>query len=282
MHDDEDFVKKLPPREQIVLLENAAMAPQILFKIIRQEGEEELSRSFSALAFSALAAGIFVSFSFFFRAVFHMHMSGSQFEPLISSLGYTTGFLIVILGRMQLFTENPITTMVPLFSEFSWKKLLSVLRLWSIVLLFNIIGTAIAAAFMSSEYAVSPKLAGALHELALHVMRLPAIDNVVRGIPAGIIIAALVWIAPQTRYFRFMTILVFIYFIALGDFADVVVGSCEMAYEVIDGDADFAEYFFRFLIPTGLGNIIGGTGIFTMLIYSQVRHELHHQKNKSA
>lgn len=275
---EDDFIKKLPLKEQIILFENAATEPQILFKIIRQEGEEELSRSSGALAFSALAAGIFVSFSFFFRAVFHMHMSGSQFEPMISSLGYTTGFLIVILGRMQLFTENPITTMVPLFSEFSWKKLLSVLRLWGIVLLFNIIGTAIAAAFMSSDYAVSPELDNALSELALHVMRLPAIDNVVRGIPAGIIIAALVWIAPQTKYFRFMTIMVFIYFIALGDFAHVVVGSCEMAYAVIDGDANFADYFFRFLIPTGLGNIIGGTGIFTMLIYSQVRNELKTHK----
>ncbi len=275
---EDDFVKKLPLREQNVLWEHAAMEPQILFKIIRQEGEEELERSFSALAFSALAAGIFVSFSFFFRAVFHMHMGDSQFEPLISSLGYTTGFLIVILGRMQLFTENPITTMVPLFSEFSWKRLWKVLRLWSTVLFFNVVGTAISAAFMSSDYAVSPKLASALHELALHIMRLPAIDNVVRGIPAGIIIAALVWIAPQTRYFRFITIMVFIYFIALGDFSHVVVGSCEMAYEVIDGDADFAEYFFRFLIPTGLGNIIGGTFIFTMLIYSQVRHELNKSK----
>ena len=275
---EDDFIKKLPLKEQIILFENAAPEPQILFKIIRKEGEEELSRSSGALAFSALAAGIFVSFSFFFRAVFHMHMSGSQFEPMISSLGYTTGFLIVILGRMQLFTENPITTMVPLFSEFSWKKLLSVLRLWGIVLLFNIIGTAIAAAFMSSDYAVSPALDNALSEMALHVMRLPAIDNVVRGIPAGIIIAALVWIAPQTKYFRFMTIMVFIYFIALGDFAHVVVGSCEMAYAVIDGDANFADYFFRFLIPTGLGNIIGGTGIFTMLIYSQVRNELKTHK----
>ena len=49
----------------------------------------------------------------------------------------------------------------------------------------------------------------------------------------------------------------FIYFIALGDFAHVVVGSCEMSYEVIDGDADFVDYFLKFLIPTGIGNVIG-------------------------
>lgn len=278
MKEHDDFVKELPHEEQKILREHEMMAPHMLFKIIRQEGEEELRRPFRALAFSALAAGIFVSFSFFFRAVFHLHMGYSQFEPLVSSLGYTTGFLIVILGRMQLFTENPITTMVPLLSDWSFEKFLKVIRLWSIVFFFNIVGTALAAAFMSCDYAVSPEISGALHEIAAHIMRLPAIDNVVRGIPAGIIIATLVWIAPQTKYFRFLTILVFIYFIALGDFAHVVVGSCEMAFAVIDGDADFADYFFRFLIPTGIGNVIGGTGIFTLLIYNQVRTEINSHK----
>ena len=47
-----------------------------------------------------------------------------------------------------------------------------------------------------------------------------------------------------------------------------------MAYEVIAGEADFMEYFFRFLLPTGLGNVIGGTGIFTILIYNQIKGDL--------
>ena len=54
----------------------------------------------------------------------------------------------------------------------------------------------------------------------------------------------------------------------------MVVGSCEMAYEVIAGEADFMDYFFRFLLPTGLGNVIGGTGIFTILIYNQIKGDL--------
>ena len=175
---------------------------------------------------------------------------------------------------MQLFTENPITTIVPLLSDWSITKLLKVLRLWSIVFIFNILGTAIAAAFLSSPHAVSAEVSCALHDVASHVMRLPALDNIIRGIPAGIIIAVLVWVAPLTEFFRFTTIFFFIYFIALGDFAHVVVGSCEMAYEVMAGDADFSDYFFRFLIPTGIGNIISGTAIFTLLIYNQVREEL--------
>ena len=271
---EKNFVNELSVIEQKTLSEYAPLSPQLMFKIIRQEGEEELARSFRALSFSALAAGIFVSFSFLFRSVFHLYMADSHFEPMVSSLGYTVGFLIVILGRMQLFTENPITTIVPLLSEWSLKRLFKVIRLWSTVFLFNIIGTATAAIFFASKYTLSPEIEFAMHEVAANVMTLQPIENILRGIPAGILIAAIVWTAPQTRYFRFVMILFFVYCIALGDFTHVVVGSCEMTYEVIKGDASFFEYLFKFLIPTGLGNVIGGTMIFTLLIYNQVKREL--------
>ena len=270
----DNSVQELSELERDALREHAPLPPKLIFKIIRQEGEEELARSFRALAFSGLAAGIFVSFSFLFRSVFHMHVGSYPFGEMISSLGYTVGFLIVILGRMQLFTENPITTIIPLLSDWSFGKFLKVIRLWSTVFLFNIIGTAIAAIFFASPHTLSPEIEVAMHDIALNVMRLNPIENILRGIPAGIIIAALVWVSPQTKYFRFVTIIFFVYFIALGDFAHVVVGSCEMAYEVLNGDANFFEYFFRFLIPTGFGNVIGGTGIFTLLIYNQVKKEL--------
>ena len=274
MENDSDFIYELPEVEQHVLREHVPLSPQLIFKIIRKEGEVELQRPFNALAFSALAAGIFVSFSFLFRSVFHMYMGNSPLEPLVSSIGYTVGFLIVILGRMQLFTENPITTIIPLLSEWSWKRLLKVIRLWSTVFLFNILGTAIAATFFSSQYTLSVPVENAMYEVASNIMQLNPIENILRGIPAGILIAAIVWISPQTKYFRFAMIFFFVYFIALGDFTHVVVGSCEMAYEVIEGNADFFTYFFKFLIPTGVGNIIGGTFIFTLLIYYQVKKEL--------
>ena len=275
-----DFISELSKNERSTIHDHAPLPPRMIFNIIRQEGEEELERPFQALAFSALAAGILVSFSFLFRSIFHMHMAGSSIEPLVSCWGYTVGFLIVILGRMQLFTENPITTIIPLLSEWSWVRFYEVVRLWSIVFFFNIVGTAIAAIFYASPYTLSPEIEAAMHEVAVHVMHLGPIENVLRGIPAGILIAALVWTSPQTKYFRFVMILFLVYFIALGDFAHVVVGSCEMAYIVLAHDASISDYLFRFLIPCGIGNIIGGTLIFTLLVYYQVAKELKSEKNR--
>ena len=277
MHNDSqenDFVSGLSKLEQHALHEHAPLPPKLIFKIIRMEGEEELARSFRALAFSALAAGIFVSFSFLFRSILHMYFGSYPIGSAVSSLGYTVGFLIVILGRMQLFTENPITTIIPLLSDWSLARLFKVIRLWSTVFLFNIIGTAIAAAFFASQYTLSPEVEAAMQNVALNVMTLRPLENLLRGIPAGILIAAIVWMSPQTKYFRFVMIMFFVYCIALGDFAHVVVGSCEMAYEVMKGNANLFDYCFKFLIPTGLGNVIGGTGIFTVLVYNQVKKEI--------
>ena len=176
MKQDSDFIYELPEVEQQILNEHTPLSPQMIFKIIRKEGEEELQRPFMALAFSALAAGIFVSFSFLFRSIFHMYMINFPIEPMISSIGYTVGFIIVILGRMQLFTENPITTIIPLLSEWSWRRFLKVVRLWSTVFLFNIIGTAIAAVFFASEHTLSVPVENAMYEVASNIMQLNPLE----------------------------------------------------------------------------------------------------------
>lgn len=67
---EKSFMDELSQEERRAIKENHPIQPQLIFKIIRSEGEEELSRKFVALAFSALAAGIFVSFSFFFAPFF--------------------------------------------------------------------------------------------------------------------------------------------------------------------------------------------------------------------
>jgi formate/nitrite transporter FocA (FNT family) len=145
--------------------------------------------------------------------------------------------------------------------------------LWGIVFGANIVGTAIAALFMSSPVFTTPEITQCLLTVSHHIMAPDAMDNIMRGIPAGMLIAAIVWIMPMSRSFAFFTILTFTYFISIGNFAHVVVGSCEAAYDVLMGGSDLYDYFFRFLLPTGLGNIIGGTGVFTLLVSAQVRSE---------
>ena len=265
---------KLSCQEQVVLEEHERLSPHLLFEIIRRDGEEELSRPTKALLFSGFIAGILISFSFLFKAVLTIYLPDKPWSNLITCIGYTTGFILVILGRLQLFTENTITTMIPLFKDFSAVKFLNIMRLWGLVLFANLVGTCCAAIFFSLPTFVTPELATALHGIASHVVALTPMENIIKGIPAGILIAAIVWMMPLARSFSLFLIFFFTYFISLGNFAHVVVGSGELAYEVINGGAGLYDYIFRFLIPTGFGNILGGTLVFTVLIYAQVSREL--------
>lgn len=261
-------------REKMVVEEHEKLSPRLVYEIIRRDGAEELDRPTAALIFSGIAAGLVISFSFVFKAIIASYIpTDAIWTDLITNFGYTIGFLIAILGHMQLFTENTITTIVPLFKPFTLDKLRAVGRLWGIVILCNIIGTALASLFFLTTDLFTPNIDKALDELAHHVASFSATQNLLKGVMSGLLIAALVWMLPSVSN-KFLVIFFMTYLIGLGDFTHVVVGSTEMSYLVWQGEASLGEYLFNFLIPTTIGNIIGGTGVFTLLIYGQVTEEL--------
>ncbi|CAI3147096.1 formate/nitrite transporter family protein [Acinetobacter baumannii] len=272
--EEEKVDQTLSWREKMAVEEHEKLSPRLVYEIIRRDGAEELDRPTAALIFSGIAAGLVISFSFVFKAIIASYIpTDAIWTDLITNFGYTIGFLIAILGHMQLFTENTITTVVPLFKPFTLDKLRAVGRLWGIVILCNIIGTALASLFFLTTDLFTPNIDKALDELAHHVGSFSAIQNLLKGIMSGLLIAALVWMLPSVSN-KFLVIFFMTYLIGLGDFTHVVVGSTEMSYLVWQGEASLGEYLFNFLIPTTIGNIIGGTGVFTLLIYGQVTEEL--------
>ena len=63
------------------------------------------------------------------------------------------------------------------------------------------------------------------------------------------------------------------YLIALGDFSHVIVGSAEVFTLLLQGELPILKAF-QYLGLVGLGNIVGGTGLFTLLAYAQVHKEI--------
>ncbi|HCR0036103.1 TPA: formate/nitrite transporter family protein [Acinetobacter baumannii] len=272
--EEEKVDQTLSWREKMAVEEHEKLSPRLVYEIIRRDGAEELDRPTAALIFSGISAGLVISFSFVFKAIIASYIpTDAIWTDLITNFGYTIGFLIAILGHMQLFTENTITTVVPLFKPFTLDKLRAVGRLWGIVILCNIIGTALASLFFLTTDLFTPNIDKALDELAHHVASFSATQNLLKGVMSGLLIAALVWMLPSVSN-KFLVIFFMTYLIGLGDFTHVVVGSTEMSYLVWQGEASLGEYLFNFLIPTTIGNIIGGTGVFTLLIYGQVTEEL--------
>src|ERR1700722_4734957 len=121
--------------------ERLAIGANVVYETIRREGEDELHRPAAALAWSAFAAGLSMGFSFIAEGLLMAHLPDQPWRPLVSRAGYAVGFLIVVLGRQQLFTENTLTVVLPLLIRKDLATLLRMLRLWAVVLVANLVGT---------------------------------------------------------------------------------------------------------------------------------------------
>src|SRR5919107_5035336 len=105
----------------------------VIYEVIRRQGMEELARPAFSLWWSGVAGGLSISFSLLAMAVLEMHLPEAGWRVLVTSMGYTIGFLIVILGRQQLFTESTITAVLPALKDTTLDNLWGVARLWAIV-----------------------------------------------------------------------------------------------------------------------------------------------------
>jgi len=260
--------------EEKSLNEAAALSPHLIYEVIRREGEEELARSKRSLIWSGIAAGMLISLSVLAEAIFRTHLPDTSQRFLIENLGYSLGFLAVIMGRMQLFTENTITTVIPVLHTRTLASVGCMLRLWAIVLGANVIGAFAAAALFVLTPAIPADVLPAIISLSEHATGMGAYEGFWRAIPAGVIVALIVWMLPQADAAAFFLIMTFTWLIAAGDFTHIVAGSVEMAVLILRGDLLAGPALFSFFLPVLAGNIVGGTLVFTLVAWGQVRDDL--------
>ncbi|KNG93232.1 formate/nitrite transporter family protein [Pseudaestuariivita atlantica] len=269
--DDQELTREFSEREAVE--QATGLSARLVFETIRREGEEELRRPALSLFWSGVAAGILISFSVLAEAALRISLPDVPWRHIVENFGYSMGFLLVILGRMQLFTENTITTVVPTVID-PRGCITCLLQLWGIVLVANVIGAFAIATFLAHTPVLSPELSDAVTALSVHATHMEPLVGFVRGIPAGILIAALVWMLPSAQGGQVALIVLFTWLIALGDFTHIIAGSVEMAFLLVTGDLSIARATFGFFIPVLAGNVVGGTLVFTMLTWAQVRHEM--------
>ncbi len=256
--------------EQRQVEERVAIGANVVYEAIRREGDDELRRPAAALAWSAFAAGLSMGFSFVAEALLTTYLPNQPWVPLISKAGYSVGFLIVILGRQQLFTENTLTVILPLLLDRKLKVLLRVTRLWGIVLAANMVGTCIFA-FVLAHFAVfdAHTQQTFVSIAAAHLGR--SFGTVVlRGIFAGWLIALMVWLLPAAEHSRIAVIIIITYLVGLGELTHIVAGSTVMFYAVAMHMLSWPAYFSGFLVPVFIGNVLGGVSLVAAFAHGQV------------
>lgn len=250
------------------------LTARLVYEVVRRDGIEELGRPVTSLVWSGLAAGLLISFSVLGMAIFRQALPDTPWRPAAESVGYSLGFLLVILGRMQLFTENTITTVLPFVGSPTALNLGRVARLWSVVLVANVVGALAAAVFIAHSGALDADIIAIIDDISRHSVLIDAPQAFVRAIPAGVLIAAIVWLLPSSGGNSFLVILTFTWLISAGGFNHVIAESVEAGFLVVTGTMGPGAALFQFFVPVLLGNVVGGTLIFSLMTWGQVHHEV--------
>jgi formate-nitrite transporter family protein len=258
--------------EERQVQEATSMGAHIVHEAVRMEGEAELSRPSAALAWSGLAAGLSMGFTLVAEGLLHSHLPDAPWRPLITKLGYTIGFLIVILGRQQLFTENTVTVILPLLYRRDARTLFNVARLWAIVLAANLVGVWLFTLFTVglSAPAFDREVLESFRMIGREAMAPGALGIFYKAIFGGWLIALMVWLLPGSESSRLATVIIITYLVGLGKMSHIIGGSAETLFLVTSGELSFWDYLTGFMLPALGGNVIGGVALVAAINHAQV------------
>lgn len=262
------------PQDVETIEDRSRLRAPMIYEVVRREGEEEMYRPAVSLWWSGVAAGLSISFSLLTEAMLQLYLPHAPWRQLIVSLGYPVGFLMVVLARQQLFTENTITAVLPLAAGFTAGNLGLLGRMWGIVFAANMAGALISAAFYTFTPALTPDLRAQMLDISRHMMQNGWSAMFFKGIAAGFLIAAMVWLIPNAEAAQFHVITLMTYLISLGGFTHVVAGSVEAFLLLVNGQLGLWHLLYGFTAPVLLGNVVGGTALFAVISYAQIMKEM--------
>ena len=266
----EDITADLSESEEAEIERRAAIRAVVVHEAIRKEGEAELHRPSSALAWSGFAAGLSMGFSLVAEGLIRSHLPDAVWTPLLAKFGYTLGFVIVILGRQQLFTENTLTPIVPLLMHRTWDCVVNVLRLWAVVLITNLAGVLLFAWVIGNTDVFSPQVRNAFTHIGQDAIQHGFGTVILKAIFGGWLIALMLWLLPAADLAKVGIIIILTYIVGLGQFSHIIAGSAETFYLVGTGQTPLGQFLLSFMIPTLIGNIIGGVSLVAALNHAQV------------
>lgn len=246
----------------------------VIYETVRRYGEEEMQRPAVSLWWSGIAAGLSMSFSVLAEGILYMHLPDTPWRQLVVSLGYPVGFVMVVLARQQLFTENTITVVLPVMARPSVGSFARAARMWGIVLAANLVGTLLAALLCTFTPVVSPEVRDAMLQVSREVTGHTWPEMAFRGVTAGFLMAAMVWLIPAADTAQFFVIFLITYLIGVGGFSHIVAGSVQSFLLIANGQLGVLPMLGEFMLPVLAGNIVGGTILFALLSYAQVMREI--------
>jgi formate/nitrite transporter FocA (FNT family) len=243
-----------------------------IYAQVAKNARQELKRPARALAISGFAGGITMGLTGLATAIARAELGTSGWAQFVTQMLYPVGFIAVILGRAQLFTENTLYPVALVLTE--RRHYFATLRLWAIVLACNCVGALAFAALAVRSQALQPKYVESLAAIGLENANHSISSIFWSAIIGGWIIALVAWLVSASHSISGSVMLIWLlaFVVGIGHFAHSIASSGEILGAVLHGQLP-ALHYLRWLWPAVLGNITGGVGLVTMLEYGQVAED---------
>lgn len=256
--------------EKQVTLKTARRSAQEILEQVIQNGHEELNRSTHALAFSGVAGGMTMGLTGLGVAIAKSTLGNGQWQEIVAYALYPIGFIAVIIGRAQLFTENTLYPVIIVLDEH--RRVLSMMRLWATVFWSNVFGAVLFSILTVRVPSLLPAYREALMALGVAALGTTTGHIFWSGVIGGWIIALVAWMVSASHWTigQIAIIWMLTYMVGIGRFAHCIATSGEILAAVAGGMTTVDAYLHWLLFAT-LGNIIGGVTIVSLLNYGQVK-----------
>ena len=269
--------KKEPANPTEHTLEQPKEPYEIMVEQI-EAGLKEHRRSNLGLFISSISAGLEVGFSILVIGIIYT-LFKTEVSPgklyLMMALVYPIGYIFVIIGRSELFTEHTVLATIPVLNgEASFKSLFN---LWAIIYLGNLLGGyifgTIVLQFNSGSHLISLDF---FHFVSQKMIAYSAGNILVSSIIAGWLMGTLSWLlsSAQDTLSRVAMIFFVTFIISIAGLHHCIVGSIEvfMAFFANANDVSGIE-FLKFQGLSTLGNIIGGVGLVALVKYAHSKRK---------
>ncbi len=241
-----------------------------VFQRIVAAADEEVTSTGRELFFSGIAAGFAISITFLLYA----SVSATTDNKIVGALLYPLGFIYIIIGGYQLYTENTLPPVALTLERIA--SLPALLRHWTIVLFGNFAGGAIGTVVLAWGGVFDPAAA----EEALYLARQGAFEVgwwalFSKAVFAGLIVAGVVWVGFSSRDTISRIVVTYLAFLSIpvGGLFHSVVAFSEAWYLVLHGELAFLAGLTDFVLPVLLGNTIGGVALVTLVNYFQTSED---------
>ncbi|AXC11816.1 Formate efflux transporter [Acidisarcina polymorpha] len=241
-----------------------------IFAQVADNARHELARPVAALAIAGVVGGLTMGLTALSTSIVRAELGSSATALFIAHLLYPIGFMAVILGRGQLFTENTLYPVALVLAE--RRHVGRTLRLWAVVFPSNVAGALLFALLAVKTGALRPEYVEAMTKFGLEAANVPASHVFWSGVFGGWIIALVAWLVSGSHSITGSALLiwVFTFVVGLGQFAHCIATSGEILAAVFTGQYSAAGYGTWLAMAT-LGNIVGGVMLVTLLEYGQVK-----------